>query len=159
MKRLFVKIFSLWLCLCVLFSVSSANMNYTGKRADDPMATLWNMISDNNGWYYSVQDTALDRVDDEAWLYGDPYKITNTLDFFRRKIDPYMQWAVYIWLVAATIALIYMWFLLVTNWVIWKWDISKLKTNMLNVVIWVLLLVGFYTLIKIIVAVINMVFG
>lgn len=159
MKRLFIKIFSRWLCLCAFFSVSSANMVYTGKRADNPMETLWEIMWDNNRGYYAVQDTALDGVNDREWLYGYSYKVSNTLEYFRKNLDPYLQWAVYIWLVAATIALIYIWFLMVTNWATWKWDIAKLKTNMVNVIIGVLILVWFYTLIKIIVAVINMIFG
>lgn len=122
------------------------------------METLWNVVSDANHWYYKIQNTALDGVSDRQGMYGGSFKITNTLEYFRQNINPYLQWAVYIWLVAATISLIYIWFLLVTNWVTWKWDFSKLKKNMVNVIIGVIILIWFYSLIKIVVAVINWVF-
>lgn len=123
------------------------------------MDTLESVVHDANGGQYKIQDTALDSVTDLQWDFGRQYKISNTLTYLRKNIDPYMQWAVYVWLVLATIVLIYMWFLMVTWWIHKSWDFSKLKSRFWYVVIWVLLLSGFYVLVKVVVALLNTIFA
>jgi len=157
MKKNILKLFLLCLCWFVLCPFSL--WEYNGRWADDPMQTLSEIVDENNSTRYAVQRTALDWVSDSEWTYLRAYKISNTLEYFRKNIDPYLQWAVYVWLALATIALIYMWFLMVTNSVTWAGDMSKLKSRIIYVVIWVLLLTGFYAAIKIIIAVFNMVLG
>lgn len=133
---------------------------YVGtKRANNPMETLDTVLDASNEWRFWVQETALDGVSDREGSYAAKYKISNTLEYFRRNIDPYLQRALYIGLALATAALIYMWFLLVTNWVTGAWDLSKLKSRIIFVLVWVLLLTWFYAIIKIVVAVINMIFS
>ncbi len=106
-----------------------------------------------------IQQTALDNATDKQWGYPSQYKIANTLDWLRNAINPYLQWAVYIWLSVAVILLIYNGFLMVTNALHKSWDINKIKWNMINIVLWVILLTGFYFIIKLIVALITALFG
>ena len=157
MKKNIIKLLSLFVCSLAI--ISSVWAVYKGKWADNPMETLSNMVGDANVGRYKVQETALDDISDNERIYSSQYKISNTLNYIKNNIHPYLQWAVYVWLAGATIALIYMWFLLVTNSVSGGDDITKLKSRIFYVLIWVLLLTGFYALLKLIVAVINLIFG
>lgn len=105
-----------------------------------------------------IQDTALDAIEDR-WWYGRQYKIANTLDYLRESIYPYLQWIVYIWLVAAVILIIYNWFLMVTNAIHNDWDMAKVKKNLMNIVIWVILLTWFYFIIRLMLAILTSLFG
>lgn len=96
---------------------------------------------------------------DQQWWYARSFKITNTLDYIRNNLDPYIQRAIYVGLVLAVIAVIYLGFLLVTNAVHKEWDWTKIKTKIWYVVMWVLLLGGFYFIIKVMVALITSLFG
>ena len=113
----------------------------------------------NDEWNYNIQETALDWVTDQQWWYARSFKITNTLDYIRNNLDPYIQRAIYVGLVLAVIAVIYLGFLLVTNAVHKEWDWTKIKTKIWYVVMWVLLLGGFYFIIKVMVALITSLFG
>lgn len=157
MKKIIAKILSLSAIFLAFVSCSFA-IQYESKWSDNPMDTLTNMVDDANKWWYKIQDTALDEINDLEWI-NKKYKITNTLEYLRKNIDPYMQWAIYVWLVLATVVLIYMWFLLVTWWIHKSWDFSKLKTRFGYVVVWVLLLTWFYVILKVAVALINTIFA
>jgi len=109
----------------------------------------------NTNWSYAVQETALDWV--TAWNRND--RITATLEWIRWNISPYLQWAVYIWLSVAVVLLIYNGFLMVTGGLHDSGTFEKLKWNIINIWIWVLLLTWFYAIFKIIVAVVNAIFG
>ena len=88
------------------------------------------------------------------------YRITNTLTYFKNHIHPYIQWILYIGLTAATILLIYNGFLLVTNGANGgAGEMSKVKENLMNIGIGVIILTGFYFLIDLIVAVLNFLFS
>jgi len=105
-----------------------------------------------------VQNTALDAITDTQWWYQSQYKIANTLDWIRNNINPYLQRIVYIGLAIAVILLIYNWFLMVTNSLHGAWDIAKVKKNLINILIGVLILTWFYLIIKIVVWLINSIF-
>jgi hypothetical protein len=64
---------------------------------------------------YSIQETALNSATDQMGGYQKQYKISNTLDYLRTNIAPYLQRMVYIGLVVAVILIIYNGFLMVTN--------------------------------------------
>lgn len=123
------------------------------------MQIFENIVDEANEWQYAIQETALDWVSDLEWWYAREFKVSNTLDYIRKNLDPYMQWAVYVWLVLATVALIYSGFLLVTHWVHKQWDWTKVKTNIMYALLWVLLLSWFYFIIKVMVALITSIFG
>jgi hypothetical protein len=154
-KMLFVWLFSVLFCNTVF---AAWVYKYTSKWETDPMTTLTNIMNDANDGQYKIQETALDGVTNLQWNHPWQYKITNTLDYIINNVDPYMQWAIYIWLVAAVIVLIYLWFLLVTHGATKSWDFNSIMKRMVNVIIWVLLLTWFYAIIKIVVWLINMIF-
>ena len=133
-----------------------------GRRwnyGSDPMMIFETIVDEANDDGYAIQETALDGVTDLEWGYDRKYKISNTLDYVRKNMDPYLQWAIYAWLVLATIAIIYIWFLLVTNSIHKAWDRTKIKTNLMYALLWVFLLSWFYFIIKVIVALITSIFG
>ncbi len=80
------------------------------------------------------------------------------MDRFRNNINPYLQWAVYIGLSVAVILLIYNGLLMVTNAVHKEGEIAKIKKNIINIVIGVVILTGFYFIIKLAVSLINSIF-
>jgi len=136
----------------VVFAQSDSRWKY----GNNPTAILneVNYKANANG-SYAIQETALDGID--AWNSRD--RIYQTLDDIRDKISPYLQWMVYIGLSAAVILLIYNWFLMVTGGLHDSWKFEKLKGNMINIGIWVLLLTWFYSVLKLIMALVNAVFG
>ena len=152
--RIFVSCLWVLMFLSQGFAISSSGT----KWSNNPMNTLDTILDESNNWRYKIQRTRLDTVSDREGTFAGQYKISNTLAYYNKYISPYLQRAVYIWLALATVALIYMWFLMVTNWVTWAWDLSKLKSKMIYVLIWVLLLTWFYAILKVVVAIMNMVF-
>ncbi|MDR0650721.1 MAG: hypothetical protein LBG59_04960 [Candidatus Peribacteria bacterium] len=111
---------------------------------------------------HKIQDTALDGVTSKSAGYSGSikFRITNTLEWLKNNIHPYIQWAVYLGLAIATILLIYNGFLMVTNAVNGgQGEFSKIKSNFLNIGIGVIVLTGFYYLIDIVTAVINFLFN
>lgn len=102
-----------------------------------------------------IQDNALNDISNIQWQYASQYRITNTLDAIRVQITPYIQWVMYLWLSIAVILIVYNGFLMVTNSVNGgAGDPSKIKSNMTNIVIGVILLCSFYIIIQVWLAVI-----
>lgn len=96
-----------------------------------------------------VQETALDEIDGSYGIYWDDRKITNTFDSIRENIAPYIDWAVFIGLSIATILIIYNWLMLVTLPV--QSDATgKVMTRLKFIIIWVLIITGFYFIIKLV---------
>lgn len=139
--------------------LSFAQHDRWGEYWSDPLMIFETMVDEANSDGYAIQETALDWVTDLEWWYSREYKITNTLDYIRKNMDPYLQRAIYVGMVLATIAIIYIWFLLVTNSIHKQWDRSKVKQKLVYVLLWVFLLSGFYFIIKVIVALITSIFG
>ncbi len=129
-----------------------------GDRGSDPLVIFETMVDEANSDGYAIQETAMDWISDQEWAYERSYKISNTLDYVRKNLDPYLQRAIYAWLVLATIWLIYSWFLIVTNAIHKQWDWTKVKTSIMHILLWVFLLSWFYFIIKMIVALITAVF-
>ncbi len=124
---------------------------------DEPLEILENVKNKANN-KIKFQETALDDITDKEWAFQSQYKISNTLDYLRVNIAPYLQWAVYIWLVVAVILIIYNWFLMVTHTIHSDWDFEKVKKRIWYIAIWILLLTWFYAIIKLVVWIINSVF-
>lgn len=146
--------------LFVLFSVSYAQEWKWTNRWSTPLQVFETFVDEaNDEGRYSIQETALDGITDLQWVYPRQYKISNTLDYIRQEIDPYLQRAAYIGLVVSTAGLIICWFLMVT-WGIDKttW-FEKVKSKIFSALIGVFLLSGFYLVVKLFISVINMVFG
>lgn len=158
MKK-FTKIILSMFALFTLFSFSYAQEWKRTNRWSTPMQVFETFVDKaNDNWRYSIQETALDNVSDLQWIYLRQYKISNTLDFIRQEIDPYLQRAAYIGLVASTVWLIICWFLLVTGGISKMEWFKSVKWRVINALIWVFLLSGFYLVVKLFISVINMVF-
>ncbi len=143
-----------FLCPMFGFTQNDNRWNY----GSNPIQILDNVVSEAND-EYKIQQTALDAITDKQWAYSSQYKIANTLDWLRNNINPYLQWAVYIWLSVAVILLIYNWFLMVTNAMHNEWDMAKVKKNIINIVIGVVVLTWFYFIIRLTVSIITSIFG
>lgn len=146
----------LWAFLLTNFS--AAQVGTWWGYGGDP-TTILDSVVDKANQDYEIQETALDWVTNEQWSYAKEYKIANTLDYLKNNIQPYIQRAVYIWLTCAVILLIYNGFLMVTNSIHKEWDMEKIKKNVTNIAIWVIVLTWFYAIIKLMVAIINMTLG
>jgi len=157
-KKSFYWILFLFVLLVITKSFWFAQVWTWWKYWDNPMRIL-DTVVDKANQDFEIQETALDWVTDQQWWYPREYKIANTLEYFRSNIQPYMQWLIYIWLTLGVILLIYNWFLMVTNSIHDEWDISKIKKNIMNISIGVWVLTWFYFLIKLMVAIINTIFG
>ncbi|MFZ2151416.1 MAG: hypothetical protein WAZ12_00995 [Candidatus Absconditicoccaceae bacterium] len=142
----------------LLTNFSFAQVGTRGKYGRDPTAILDTVVSKANQ-DYEIQETALDGITNDQGGYAKEYKIANTLEYFKNNIQPYIQWAVYVGLTCAVILLIYNGFLMVTGSIHKEGDSDKIKKNVTNIAIGVIVLTGFYTIIKLMVAVINMIFG
>lgn len=152
MKK-FVKILMFLVACTAMYSFSFAQEWRWWKRWASPIQVFDNVVGKANQWHNKIQETALDT----AWdiNYNWPYKITNTLEYLRQNIAPYIQWAVYIWFVASTAWLIICWFLLVTWWISKSGWFDKVKWKIVNALLAVFVLSGFYLLIKLMVWLIN----
>lgn len=129
-----------------------------GNYWNDPIKILDTVVWKSND-DYKIQQTSLDNVTDKQWWYASSYKIANTLDWLRNNINPYLQRAVYIGLSVAVILLIYNGFLMVTNAIHKEWEVVKIKKNIMNIIIGVILLTGFYFIIKLVGSIITSLFG
>lgn len=154
-----MKFLSLFVFSLAIFWISFAQHGKRWNYWSDPMQIFNTFVDDaNNEWNYNIQETALDWVTDQQWGYARSFKVANTLDYIRNNLDPYIQRAIYVGLALAVIALIYLWFLLVTGWIHKEWDWSKIKSKVMYIVIGVFLLSGFYFIIKLMVALITSLF-
>lgn len=126
-----------------------------GSTPEDVLDSIVNQANDE----YNIQDSPLERVNERQWWYPMQYRIANTLDSIRVNISIYIQWIVFVWLALATIGLIYIWFLMVTNGVANEWTIDKVKTRVIGIVVWVLLITWFYAVLRILTSLITALFG
>ncbi|MFA7717927.1 MAG: hypothetical protein WC875_04390 [Candidatus Absconditabacterales bacterium] len=134
------------------------NAHSWGDYGDDPITVL-DRVKEESNEDYKIQQTALNGVTDTQGAYQSDYKIANTLDRLRNNINPYLQRAVYIGLTIAVILLIYNGFLMVTNSLHKEGDMDKTKKRIKYILIGVILLTGFYFIIKLAVSIINSIFG
>ncbi len=152
MKRIFVAL----LCIILFVSgkVSHAQQERRWRRGTTPMEILdtwaWAVNDD-----LEIQETELNDVTDLQWSYQRRFKITNTLDSVRQNISPYLQRAVFIWLTAATILLIYNGFLLISSSIHQQWELSKVLARMTNIGIWIAVMLWFYFIIKLTIVLLN----
>lgn len=145
----------MWLFLwSVALAQAGSRWSY-GSTPNDILDSIANQANDE----YNIQDSPLERVNERQWWYPMQYRIANTLDSIRVNISIYIQWIVFVWLALATIWLIYIWFLMVTNGVANEWTIDKVKTRVIWIVVWVLLITWFYAVLRILTSLITALFG
>lgn len=139
--------------VCLTFAASD---NW-GGYGSNPVEVLDSVVGEAND-VDQIQETSLDRINNQEWAYV-WFQISNTLDWLRLHIATYLQWIVYIGLSLAVILLIYNGFLMVTHVVHKEGDFSKIKKNIMNIFIWVIILTSFYAIIKLVIGILNSVFG
>lgn len=105
-----------------------------------------------------VQDTRYDAVTAKTPCPGgsNKFTISNTLCSLKWLSTGYLQYLMYIWLTAATILIIRNWFTLVTSPDREK-QFAKFKKNITYIVVWVILLIGFYYIIDFFVSMVNLI--
>ena len=155
----FLKIVALVISVFSVFSFTFAQEWRRWNRWSSPLQVFNHVVWNANSWHDKIQETALDGITDLEWNYGREYKITNTLEYVRKHIAPYIQWAVYIGFVLSTTGLIICWFLLVTGWISKSSGFEKVKWKIINALLGVFVLSGFYLIIKLIIWIINTIFG
>lgn len=160
MKKIFrLTIMMFILCSVVLpmFQVQSWNFDQTS-----PVKILDEVhYQSNKNPSDDVQDTKLDVVTSKYsacdWIAPDSrFTLTRTLCSIKANVKNYLQYVMYLGLTAATILLIRNWFKIVTAPDQGK-QIWEFKKNFIYIVIWVLLLIGFYYIIDIFISVVNLV--
>lgn len=150
------KIKVLLLISTILITMPCLAGNQTGwiNWWNDPESIVTEVAEQANKGATNVQDTKLDQIDNKGHVIWRSYQITNTLNWLIRDINwlgAYMQRWVYIWLVAATILLVWNGFMLVT----WRAKINDVKEKIKNILLWVILITCFASIIKIITLLIN----
>ncbi len=142
--------------LCLGFVAAQWGSRWSwGSSPED----ILNNVANQSNQQYDIQDSPLERVNERQWWYPMQYRIANTLDSIRVNIAIYIQWIVFVWLALATIGLIWIGFLMVTNPVSSEWTIDKIKTRVIGIVAGVLLITWFYALLRLFVAIITALFG
>lgn len=104
------------------------------------------IIRDANQWE-KIQNTALDKTNASEWRFTGGYRITNTIDVLKDKINPYLQWFLFASLSIATILIIIVGVQLVTSSQS-SYDMKKAIAKLKNIGIWIVLITGVYALIK-----------
>lgn len=99
-----------------------------------PLDNLNNMNSDS-------QNSALDEVDC-SWIEW-------VLDSIRNNVQPYIDWMVYIWLSVAFLLIIYNWISLIF-WFVKEDMVWKVKTRIYYLSLWVIILISFLAILKLI---------
>lgn len=112
-----------------------------------------------NEWATNVQDTKLDGINNnESSSLNSQYQISRTLMRLANDengVIAYIQWTLYIWLVAATILLIWNGFKLVTP----DAKMNDVKERIKNILLWVILMTSFLAIIKLMTALLNLFFS
>ena len=132
MKKIIISIISAFLLgsMCVpVFAQVSRN-----SAKESPVKLLDQVVNKANE-DHKIQETELDGVTSTSAGYsGNPqYRITNTLEYVKNNIHPYIQRIVYLGLTVATILLIYNGFLMVTNVAHDQGELSKIKNNFIRI--------------------------
>ena len=106
----------------------------------------------------TVQETALDEVNStNSKMWADSrFSITNTLYSIQSKMHNYLQYVVYIGLSAAVIFLIWNGFNIITSPDKGK-QMEEFKKNLKYIIVWVIILVAFYTIIDVFVGIVNLI--
>lgn len=169
MKKFYLVIASLVLLWWMFFSGVYAQFAWTEPEdsskwitdSSNPVDLVKKVYRQANDDWSKVQKTALDSVSskycDDLYLEG-KFTIARTLCNIKFNIKWYLQYIMYIWLAGATIFIIRNWFKLVTA-TDKEWQMKTFKKNMINLVIWVLLLTCFYFILDVFVSVVNFIAG
>ena len=154
---LLVILFSITVVLCFPSSIWATDIDNVLNRWVTGL--IDDIYRDQKPGRDSVQETALDTVsseDENDTGVTKEFTITRTLNSIKDKLHGYLQYIVYIWLSAAVILLIWNGFQIITSSDKEK-QMGVFKKNFTYILIWVLLLVAFYTIIDIFVGIVNLI--
>ncbi len=145
MKK-FIFYFFIWVFSFIsIWFVASKDVEWK----DNPIDLIDN-LKDNN-----IQSGAIGKSSEYSQWNG----IKWTLDILSKELTPYLKWIIFVSLVIGTILIMINGIELMKNASTGKeWEIWKIKTRMINIVIWVSIVVGFTIIVKIFVSVINSIF-
>ena len=151
-----LSLFLIGLLTIPLFTNASAPKSWVslGSTPSDIVTSVASLANEDQAT--KVQDTRLNAINNKAGLKSE-YQIANTFARLANNengITPYIQRTIYIWMVWATILLAWNWFLLVTGK-----KISDAKENIKYIILWVILMSGFYAVISIVTVSINYFFS
>ncbi len=119
---------------------------WTIQWKSSPVETLENI------WWkkWSVQDTALNNIWWETWIRW-------TLEWIKDAMWTYIQWWAYIWLSCALILIIYNGIILIFG-ILDDGLVSKVKTRLKNITIWVIVITWFAFIIKLVMSIVQNLF-
>lgn len=129
-----------------------------GSYGSNPIDIIGKVVENSNE-EYGIQDSPLERVDENQWAYPLAYRMTNTLDSVRINIAIYIQWAIFVGLSLAVLGLIIIGFNMVTNTITSQGTMDKVKKWVKSIIIGVVIITWFYAFLRLIIAVINSLFG
>lgn len=145
--KLLVKIFLS--CMSgVLVSVTLAQDWWVYDQNTQPIEIVDKIVELENG-DSNIVKTKLDQVT-QLWTFGAENKVSGTLDSIRINLANYLEWFVFIGLTVAVILIIYNGLLLVMNPVSGD-DLKKIQKRMLYIILWVLMMTGFYFVLKVLI--------
>jgi hypothetical protein len=152
MKILYTLFSTLFISMVFILSVSQTEARDWNKN---PVEILWDTITDKTR---EILDTPRNETTSK-WCtdigVDSRFTITRTLCYLKNNSWNYLQYVMFIWLVAATILIIRNWFRLVTSPNREK-QINIFKKNMIYIIVWITLLLWFYYFIDIYVWIINL---
>lgn len=152
-----------WMIFSVAYAQEQNNPKETELPGDwvtnksNPVDLVRKVYRKANDGTDDVQKTALDNVSSKycTEFYADGnFTLARTLCSIKYRIKWYLQYILYIWLAGATIFIIRNGFKIVTA-TDKEAQMKTFKKNMINLVIWVILLTSFYFILDVFVSVVN----
>lgn len=135
----------LWLYMSPYIVYGQAWDGYGTRPLEVLNTVIENADTDN------IIETELDKVNNTQ-IYGSKYKLAGTLESVRTNSAIYLQWIAFAWLTAAAMLIIYNGILLVST-PLSPEQSSKVKSQMIYVIAWLLVLTWFYYMIKILLSI------
>ena len=160
MKKVLYLFMWIFAALISSFLVSNTANAQTDRNFDQSPVRILETVKKNANAKKSeeVQKTQLDNTTSK-WCtdigVDSRFTFTRTLCYIKNNVWSYLQYVMFIWLTAATILIIRNGFKLVTSDDREK-QISTFKKNLIYIIIWVALLLGFYYFLDIYVWIINL---
>lgn len=144
-------IYRCWVCaICAIlwYCTVSAQTKYYGGSSGNIIQVIDNMQKKNPVVHSVFEQKVRTYANGNAIWFGKNNRLANGAWILVEAISPYMQWIIFLGMTLSVILIIYNGFVIVTN----AWDDSKLKSakgNITNILIGVLVLWGFYFILRI----------
>ncbi len=139
-----------FLIIFLNITFSASWKTYSGTTAEQVLDRVVDNSKTEN-----IIESQFDNVINKG-TFGQDKKISGTLDSIRDNISFYLNWILFLGLTGATILIVYNGFLLVFTPVAGD-QLEKVKKRLLNIVVGVVVMTGFYFIIKVSLSVMNMI--